>query len=177
MIAFQCTKPFHNLTGLTMSLVAAVLLTSGSQAAEANLSDLFANVNPTVVEIRTLSSSSLPPENGTTPTSEMGLGSGVLIAHDQVLTASHVVEIEDRIQVRLVDGTTRRARVTSSERFADVSLLTPDAPVSDIEPVTLGDSDRTRVGDRVAGPRRHSRTAWRRPADDRDSTARPTKND
>ncbi|MDZ7768133.1 MAG: trypsin-like peptidase domain-containing protein [Woeseiaceae bacterium] len=55
----------------------------------------------------------------------------------------------DRIQVGLIDGMTRQARVTSSERFADVSLLTLDTPVSGIEPVTVGDSDNARVGDRV----------------------------
>lgn len=149
MRAIGTAKPLQPLARLAISLIATVLLTNVSQAATTNLTDTFARVNPAVVEIRTLSSSSVPQENGTTPASEMGLGSGVLIAHDQVLTASHVVEIADRIQVRLVDGTTRRARVTSSERFADVSLLTLEAPVSDIEPVTLGDSDHARVGDRV----------------------------
>jgi len=149
MIMTQYAKPLRNLTLRTLMLVATMLLTTVAQAAVTNLSDTFALVNPAVVEIRTLSSPSLPQENSTTQTSEIGLGSGVLIAHDQVLTASHVVEIADRIQVRLVDGTTRRARVTSSERFADVSLLTLDAPVLGIEPAKLGDSDRTRVGDRV----------------------------
>lgn len=149
MIPFQFAKQRRNLAQCTLMLVVTTLLTVVAQAEVANLSDTFAHVNSTVVEIRTLSSPSLSQENGTTPTGEIGLGSGVLIAHDQVLTASHVVEIADRIQVRLVDGTTRRARVTSSERFADVSLLTLDAPVSGIEPAELGDSDRTRAGDRV----------------------------
>ena len=130
-------------------LMIATLLINSSQAAVPDLSDTFAQVNPTVVEIRTLSSPSSATNNGTTPTGEIGLGSGVLIAEDQVLTASHVVEVADRIHVRLLDGTTRRARVTSSERFADVSLLTLDTAVSGIEPAKLGDSDQARVGDRV----------------------------
>lgn len=149
MRAFQTIKRIQRLTRQALLLSAGLLLTHVSHAGTANLSDTYAHVNPAVVEIRTLSSSLLPTENGGTPTSEMGLGSGVLIADDQVLTASHVVEIADRIEVRLVDGTTRRARVTSSERFADVSLLTLDAPVSQFEPATLGNSDNTRVGDRV----------------------------
>ena len=61
MIEFQHTKALRNLTRLTLPLVAAVLLTNVSQAVEANLSDMFAHVNPAVVEIRTLNSSSLPP--------------------------------------------------------------------------------------------------------------------
>jgi S1-C subfamily serine protease len=130
-------------------LIVAILAPMISLAASTSLSKTFERVNPTVVEIRTLSSSSVTPQDGTTPTSELGLGSGVLIAPDQVLTASHVVEIADRIQVRFVDGTTRWARVTSSERVADVSLLTLDAPGPGIEPAILGDSDRAKVGDRV----------------------------
>lgn len=149
IIAMPCAASLRNPMPLTLMFVAAALLTNVSQAAETKLSDTFAQVNPAVVEIRTLRSPTSPQENGRTPTGEMGLGSGVLIADDQVLTASHLVEIADRIQVRLLDGTKRRARVTSSERFADVSLLTLDAPVLGIEPATLGDSDRTRVGDRV----------------------------
>lgn len=149
MTTMQHSKRLRALATLAVMLLSAVLLPTMSLAAPTSLSDTFERVNPAVVEIRTLSSSSLPPQDGATPTSELGLGSGVLVAANRVLTASHVVEIADRIQVRLVDGTARDARVTSSERFADVSLLTLDAPVSGIEPATLGDSDRARVGDRV----------------------------
>jgi len=149
MISIQAIQALRIYPRLALALGSAILLTHVTPVAAANLSDTFARVDPAVVEIRTLSSSSLPPESGATLTGEIGLGSGVLIAHDQVLTASHVVEIADRIQVRMVDGTTSLAHVMSSERFADVSLLTLDVPVSGIEPATMGDSDHARVGDRV----------------------------
>lgn len=149
MITLQPVGQLRNAARRVLVLAVAVSMTTVAHAAVTDLSDTFERVNPAVVEIRTVSSSSLQQHEGTTATSEMGLGSGVLIASDQVLTASHVVEIADRIQVRLVDGTTRQARVTSSEQFADVSLLTLDSPVSRIEPVTLGDSDRARTGERV----------------------------
>ena len=148
MIALQDIGTWQKVTWSVATLVAAALLTDVSRAAGKSLSDRFEQVNPTVVEIRTLSTP-IPRKNGSAPSGEMGLGSGVLIADDQVLTASHVIEIADRIQVRLVDGTTRRARVTSSERFADVSLLTLDAPVPGTKVAKFGDSDRTRVGDRI----------------------------
>jgi len=148
MITHQYATSPRYLTRLVSALAIAVLVTDVSRAAT-DLSDRFEDVNSAVVEIRTVSSSSLQRQDGTTSLSEMGLGSGVLIASDQVLTASHVVEIADRIQVRLVDGTMRRARVTSSEQFADVALLTLDEPVAGIKPARMGDSDRIRIGERV----------------------------
>lgn len=131
----------------TLAIIAGILSTSLAYALPVGLSDMFERVNPAVVEIRTLSASSVPRPEGATPAGETGLGSGVLIAPDQVLTASHVVEIADRIQVRMLDGATRQAHVTSSEQFADVSLLTLDAEVSGIEPAIMGNSDDIRVGD------------------------------
>jgi S1-C subfamily serine protease len=149
VIALQHPGQLRNLARFMLVLALAVLMATVAHAVASDLSDTFERVNPAVVEIRTVSSSSFQQHDGTTATSELGLGSGVLIASDQVLTASHLVETANRIQVRLLDGTMRQARVTSSEQFADVSLLTLDAPVPGIEPITLGDSDRTRIGERV----------------------------
>jgi S1-C subfamily serine protease len=149
VIALQRPGQLRNLAQLMLMFALAVLKATVAHAAASDLSDTLERVNPTAVEIRSVSSSSFQQRDGTTATSELSLGSGVLIASDQVLTASHLVETADRIQIRLLDGTTRQARVSSSEQFADVSLLTLDAPVSGIEPIKLGDSDRTRIGERV----------------------------
>ena len=49
MIAFQYAKPLRKLIRLTLTLVAAVVLTNVSHAAPTNLSDTFEQVNPAAV--------------------------------------------------------------------------------------------------------------------------------
>jgi len=139
----------RNLARLALMLAVVLPVVTAAHDLENSLADVFSRVDPAVVEIQTVSSSSVRQRGGIMATSELGLGSGVLIAPDQVLTASHVVESADRIQVRFADGTTRSARVTSSEQFADISLLKLDRVVPGVVPATLGNSDLTRTGERV----------------------------
>ena len=130
-------------------IVTVALLGYGHAPADAqSLGDTYKTVNPSVVEIRTVQRAA-PEHVGMMPAAQGGLGSGVLISADKVLTASHVVEIADAIQIVFVDGRTRSATIVSSERFADVSLLQLESPIEGIKPARLGDSDRVEVGDQV----------------------------
>ncbi len=112
------------------------------------LGNVFKEVNPSVVEIRTVQRAA-PRRVGMIPTMIDGLGSGVLISSDRVLTASHIVEVADQITVTFVDGRERAARILASEQFADVSLLALSEPIDGIEPARLGDSSEVEVGDQV----------------------------
>jgi S1-C subfamily serine protease len=86
------------------------------------LVEVFRRVNPAVVEIHT-KETDLPPRPEGQPVSVAGLGSGVLISPDgKVLTAAHVVQTADAIEVELLTGETLKARVLSSEPSADAAI-------------------------------------------------------
>lgn len=142
-------KEKHRRTRLALSILLLSMSLFVLAVAEAKtLGEAFKEVNASVVEIRTVQRS-VPQRLGMTPTSIGGLGSGVLISSDRVLTASHVVEVADQIKVLFVDGRVRYARIVASEQFADVSLLALSEPIEGIEPAPLGDSNDVEVGDQV----------------------------
>ena len=142
-------KEKHRSTRLALSiLLLSMTLVVLSVAEAKTLGEAFKEVNASVVEIRTVQRS-VPQRLGMTPTSIGGLGSGVLISPDRVLTASHVVEVADQIKVLFVDGRERFARIVASEQFADVSLLALSEPIEGIEPAPLGDSNDVEIGDQV----------------------------
>ena len=111
------------------------------------LRQAFEAVNKAVVVVRTESSAPAPKGGWT---SADGLGSGVLVSRDGlVMTASHVVQTADRIEVLFSDGQTSPARVVSSLTRADVALLQLENPPKGIEPARLGNSSLAHVGDPV----------------------------
>src|SRR5262245_20090354 len=79
-----------------------------------------------------------------------GLGSGFIIDRSGiVLTNNHVVAGADEVIVRLPDNRRFAARVLGSDPPTDVAVVRIDKPPPDLQAVTLGDSDRVRVGDYV----------------------------
>jgi serine protease Do len=78
------------------------------------------------------------------------LGSGFLVDKSGIiLTNNHVVAGADEVVVRLSDDREVRARVLGSDPPTDVAVVRLDKPPGDLQAVTLGDSDRVRVGDYV----------------------------
>lgn len=79
-----------------------------------------------------------------------GSGSGsVLDREGRILTNFHVVENAREIQVTLHDGRSYQAEVVGSDPPNDVAVLRIAAPADSLYPVTLGDSTRLLVGQRV----------------------------
>jgi serine protease Do len=118
-------------------------------AATSPLSEVFKRVDPAVVEIHTRETD-LPRMPMGQPVSVAGLGSGVLISADgKILTAAHVVQTADAIEVQLLTGETLRAKVLSSEPTADVALLQLEKPPKTPFVAKIGDSDAVEVGDSV----------------------------
>ncbi|HJS23981.1 MAG TPA: Do family serine endopeptidase [Pyrinomonadaceae bacterium] len=77
-----------------------------------------------------------------------GLGSGVIIdANGYIVTNHHVVDGAEQIKVDLYDNRSLDAKVVGSDPPSDLAVLKVDA--SNLPVLTLGDSDRTRVGDVV----------------------------
>ncbi|HXU05500.1 MAG TPA: trypsin-like peptidase domain-containing protein [Polyangia bacterium] len=78
------------------------------------------------------------------------LGSGFIVDKSGIiLTNNHVVAGADEVIVRLPDNRHFQARVLGSDPPTDVAVVRIDKPPGDLQTVTLGDSDRVRVGDYV----------------------------
>ena len=83
---------------------------------------------------------------GTVP--QEGQGSGfVLDKAGHVLTNFHVVEGAKTVEVKLSNKRSFKARIVGSDRVHDLALLQIDAP--DLQPVTLADSSKIAVGEKV----------------------------
>lgn len=125
---------------LMLGITASHASTSGTDFAE-----LYEKHISSVVTIYTANVSS---QSGSQQISK-GLGSGVLIEDDQILTAAHVVDGAHFIEVLFSDGERIKADVVSSVGASDIALIKlhdghPSAPAA-----VLADSDLTRIGSEV----------------------------
>lgn len=79
---------------------------------------------------------------------ERALGSGVIMTEQgHIVTNNHVIAGADAIQVMLYDGRSANAVVIGTDSATDLAVLKVELP--DLQPITLGDSNTTRVGDVV----------------------------
>jgi len=113
------------------------------------LSKVFQRVNPSVVLI-------LTRERGYTTmirgegVATQGLASGVVISEDGlIMTAAHVVQVADEVNVSFADGAMVSAKVVNSAPQADVALLKLESQPSNLIVAHLGDSNKVHIGDRV----------------------------
>jgi serine protease Do len=127
-----------------------------------SFADLVERVNPSVVHVRTGSTSrtqvrrprGLPPEFEPFFRFEPeeryreGSGSGFIVSRDgHVLTNNHVVEGADTIIVRLHDNREFGARLIGRDPNTDVAVIKIEA--RNLQPVVFGNSESTRIGDWV----------------------------
>ena len=110
------------------------------------LSDLFDQVNPTVVKIF-----AVQQRGQINAVSALGsVSSGVVISKDGlVMTAAHSVQLADKVVVEFLNDETVDAKVVASSNQADVALLHLTSVPSELKVAKLGDSNQVRVGDRV----------------------------
>lgn len=84
------------------------------------------------------------PQEGT----EHSLGSGVIVSREgYIITNHHVVAGMDTIEVQLTDGRVVPAQLIGTDEQTDIAVLKINA--DKIEPLSLGDSDRVKVGQLV----------------------------
>src|SRR6266542_3559035 len=143
------------LLSLSVRVVRAALLPLAlcifawdTQSHGQQLREAFRGVQQAVVIVRTEQLGLAPyPQQGLA--SSNGLGSGVLISNDRVLTAAHLVESADRTTVEFPQGELIPARVLGCALSADVALLELDHSPANYLAAKLADSDQVAVGDEI----------------------------
>ena len=79
-----------------------------------------------------------------------GTGTGfVWDGAGHVITNAHVVGGADSVEVVMADQTTYEAELVGLSFSHDLAVLRIDAPSASLQPITVGDSDRLRVGQSV----------------------------
>jgi S1-C subfamily serine protease len=79
-----------------------------------------------------------------------GTGSGFVIdKQGHLLTNYHVVQGADSVRVTLHDGSAHEARVIGEDPSNDVAVLGIKVPAEKLVPVTLGDSSKVMVGQKI----------------------------
>lgn len=134
---------------------------------QTSYADLVSRVSPAVVTIRSTerarAAQQFPfmddptfreffgdrmPQQQQTPQRVQGVGSGVIVNSDgYILTNHHVVDGALEIKVETTDNRTFTAKLVGSDPPSDLAVLKIDA--KDLPTLSLGDSDKVRVGDFV----------------------------
>jgi serine protease Do len=141
-------NPFLPLTHVALFVLGVGCLAQDSQSHAQQLRDAFRTVERAVVIVRTEQIGLAGyPQQGLV--SSNGLGSGVLISNDKVITAAHIVESADRTVVEFSQGELIPARVVGCSLSADVALLQLDRTPADYTAAKLADSDQVAVGDEI----------------------------
>lgn len=87
-----------------------------------------------------------PAPQGQRPQLERGVGSGVIVSADgTILTNNHVVEGATKIEIEMNDKRVFQAKIVGSDSLTDLAVLKIEA--KDLPHLSLGDSDKVRVGD------------------------------
>lgn len=130
---------------LAKTIAFTIALTFWTTVSATDFARLYEAHAASVVTVYT---ASVQIEGGRARTSR-GVGSGVLIEDDQILTAAHVVDGANIIEVQFTDNSRIQASVVSSLQASDVALLklakSPDAA----KVAALADSDNTAIGSEV----------------------------
>ena len=114
---------------------------------------VYAAVNPSVVAVRVLDSSVLPPDQAPDVQPfffDTGEGSGFVIDTDgHIITNNHVIENATSVVVQFYDGVLAPAEIVGSNQDTDLAVLKVDPQGLNLQPVTLGSIDDLKVGERV----------------------------
>jgi serine protease Do len=128
-------------------------------ALEDRLQDIYAQVNPSVVNIQVakkVDASSIPqvpglpfgPSTPQEPQVQRGLGSGFVWGKDgHIVTNNHVVADADQIVVVFADGFSARAEVVGADPDSDLAVIVVDVPADSLQPVQVADSTQVKVGE------------------------------
>ena len=109
---------------------------------------VYENVNQSVVHITTRAVRSDLMFMDVTPMEGSGSGS-VLDKEGHILTNFHVIEGAQQIQVTLANGKSYAAGLVGQDPSNDIAVLRIEAPGEELQPITFGDSERLKVGQKI----------------------------
>ncbi len=130
----------------------AVLLLMVSTVSAQKLSDIYKEVNSSVVVLEVISVAPENTGNKVELVAQASQGSGVLISKEgHIWTAAHVVQSAEEVQVEFLDGDIYEADVLSSNEQADVALvkIKGNFQLKNKNVAKIGDSDALLVGEDV----------------------------
>ena len=130
-------------------LLFAALLGMVNYVSAQDLADMFETNKHSVVTIYTAEDVSTGSGDPLTFTSSMGLGSGVLVRDNYILTASHVVANAKAIMVEFFDGEKIPAITYRISKIADVAIIKLESAPSKAKEAVIGRSDEVRIGDEI----------------------------
>jgi len=120
-----------------------------------SLTELYKQDAPGVVDI-TVQSTTSGDASGGFPFGPGGTqkqqaeGTGFEIdTNGNILTAEHVVDNADSIQVTFQDGSTAKATLVGSDKSTDTAVIHVDVPESKLHPLALGNSSAAQPGQSV----------------------------
>lgn len=117
-----------------------VILFSVNATAE-DYSVLYEKTSPSVVTIYVMTS-----DKGVI---SRGMGAGVVVSQDMIVTAAHVVKAAIAIKAVFTDGTTVDAIIVMIDDMTDIAVIRMADPKLDAALATLADSDKVKVGEPV----------------------------
>lgn len=139
---------FDQMTDIKKIALLTILLLSISTYGQ-SLTELYKKVNPAVVVILTEQKELVSSGKMTKTVTSGGLGSGFMISETQIITAAHVVQVAEKVNVEFVDGEIIPAKVISAYATADVALLELIWPRKNAVTLRLADSDQVNIGEKV----------------------------
>ena len=81
---------------------------------------------------------------------DVSRGSGFIYDRNgYIISNAHMVNTADSIMVTFDDGYVTNGEVVGADVYSDIAVLRVDAPAGRLLPLTLGDSDLVRVGERA----------------------------
>lgn len=133
-----------------ISLVFGLVLISNTNISAQSVSELFEKLDSSVVIIQVVESKTTGKGDVKEKVAFGALGSGVLIDKEgHILTAAHVVNNADEIQIIFKDGQVLKAKVEGLSRIADIAIIKTMGLIKNPKPAKLGDSDKTKIGEQV----------------------------
>jgi serine protease Do len=83
------------------------------------------------------------------PEPQRGLGSGVVVADNVIVTNNHVVEGADELRITTADKREITAEVAGTDPRSDLAVLRIKGKIEGLKPIEFGDSQALRPGDVV----------------------------
>ncbi|MFZ4826387.1 MAG: S1C family serine protease [Phototrophicaceae bacterium] len=108
------------------------------------LANLYERLTPSVVFVEVVS------EETEFGTQDFGNGSGFIYdLNGHIVTNAHVVLSAQTVRITFHDGYVTTASVVGVDTFSDLAVVKVDTTLDRLYPISLGDSDATRVGERA----------------------------